>query len=216
MVMSAKRTIITTITALTLACGTAAGLAGAGPARAATPACGTSCTDVFPMQTGALDAAAVQNVAPQTGQNIILFPAAPTVAEDFTLLSLGNVALLYSAGIVGPAVGLTWPADNAYEYEYTPGNAATGLCMGVATTAANGTPVTLQPCGLTSKTVWITLSIDTIAGYQPLINGSDTITGAPYVLTAGPVKSVLMTRQLYLVAGTFAPSQMWQNINGVL
>ncbi len=80
------------------------------------------------------------------------------------LLPLGAVATLYADGIVGPAVGLTWPSDNAYEYEYTPDGTPSGLCMGVAVTAANGTPVTLQPCGITAKTVWITLSIDTIGG----------------------------------------------------
>ena len=213
--MPVKRKIVTSFAALILAC-TAAGLAGAGPAHAATAACGTSCTTVYPQQTGVLDVGAVQGVTAQTGTDIILFPAAPTAAEDFRLLSTGTVAELYDAGIVGPAVGLTWPSDNAYEYEYAPSNIPSGLCMGLAVTAGNGTPVTLQPCGVTARTVWITLSIDTIGGYQPLINGSDTITAAPYVLTAGPVKGVLTTKQLYLVAGTFARAQMWQNVVGIL
>jgi hypothetical protein len=94
------------------------------------------------------------------------------------------------AAPVGKAAGLTWPSDNAHEYEYTPGNALSGLCAGVAVTAANGTPVALQPCGLTSKTVWI------------------TVTGAPYVLTSGSVEGVLKTQQLFLLAGTFPRTQM--------
>lgn len=215
--MSARSRILTSITALTMACAAATvGLAGAGPARAATSACGSGCTDAFPQQTGPLDAAAIQGVTAQVGQDIILFPAAPDAAEDFTFLPVGTAAELYTAGIVGPAVGLTWPSDNAYEYEYAPDGIASGLCTGLAVTAANGTPVTLQPCGVTSRTLWITLSIDTIGGYQPLINGSDTVTEAPYVLTAGAVGGVLTTQQLYLVAGTFARTQMWQNITGVL
>ena len=207
------RNILTGITALIMVCG---GAAGATPAHAATPTCGTSCTTVFPQQTGDLDVGAVQGSVAQAGQPIILFPAAPTPAEDFTLLYLATAGTLYTDGIVGPAVGLTWPSDNGYEYEYTPDGAPSGLCAGVAVTAANGVPVTLQPCGVTAKTVWITLSVDTIGGYQPLINGSDTVTAAPYVLTAGGVKGALITQQLYLVAGTFAPAQMWQNITGLL
>ena len=213
--MSARNKILTSIAALTLACGTVIGTVGAGSAYAATPACGTGCTAVLP-QTAPLDVNAVQGVTAKTGQHIILFPEAPDVAEDFKLWYEGTVAIFYANGIVGPAVGLTWPSDSVYEYEYSPDGVPSGLCMGLAVTAANGTPVTLQPCGITSRTLWITLSIDTIGGSQPLINGSDTVTAAPYVLTAGKVGQVLTTQQLYLVGGTFAPAQMWQNINGLL
>ena len=62
-----------------------------------------------------------------------------------------------------------------------------GLCVGVAATAAQGSDVSLQPCGVSSKTVWITDTIDTPAtlrgGYVPLINGSDTNFSHPFVLT---------------------------------
>ena len=38
-----------------------------------------------------------------------------------------------------------------------------GLCMGVAATAFNDEGVTLQPCGVSSKTVWI---LDTYDQYS--------------------------------------------------
>ena len=56
--------------------------------------------------------------------------------------------------------------------------------MGVAATAVSGEKVTLQPCGVSSKTVWIVDSADRVGhGYVPLINGSDTNFSQPFVLT---------------------------------
>ena len=55
--------------------------------------------------------------------------------------------------------------------------------MGVGTTATNGTPVSLQPCGMSARTVWVVDSQDSIKGfYVPLINGSDTNFSHPFVL----------------------------------
>ena len=45
--------------------------------------------------------------------------------------------------------------DPAFEIEYSPYGVASGLCVGVGSTAAQGGKVSLQPCGVTSKTVWI-------------------------------------------------------------
>ena len=63
-----------------------------------------------------------------------------------------------------------------------------GLCMGLATTAISGEGVTLQPCGVSSKTVWVVDYLDSIqttilGGYVPLINGSNTNFSQPFVLT---------------------------------
>jgi hypothetical protein len=77
--------------------------------------------------------------------------------------------------------------DPAFEIEYAPHNVVSGLCMGVASTAVQGGGVTLQPCGVSVRTVWIA---DTFAspstlsnGCVPLINGSDTNFSQPFVLT---------------------------------
>ena len=60
---------------------------------------------------------------------------------------------------------------------------ASGYCIGVGSTAVDGTPVALEPCGQSAKTVWVVDSYDTIKGfYVPLINGSDTNFSHPYVL----------------------------------
>ena len=78
--------------------------------------------------------------------------------------------------------------DWAFEIEYAPYGVDSGLCMGVATTALQSEGVTLQPCGVSSKTVWVVDTLDSIqttilGGYVPLINGSDTNFSQPFVLT---------------------------------
>jgi hypothetical protein len=149
------------------------------------------------------------------GQDIILARAAEFSAEDFMLWDGGTVAVFYNAGVLGSAVGRTWPSDELYEYQYAPDGVPGTLCLGLAVTAANGTAVSLQPCGTSARVLWIALSADRIGSYQPLVNGSDTVTSTPYVLTAGQVGGILTTTEMYLVAGSVAPSQMWENRFGV-
>ena len=63
-----------------------------------------------------------------------------------------------------------------------------GLCVGVPSTAVQDTIVSLQPCGVSAKTVWM-VDIANSTGhsftdkYVPLINGSNTNFSHPYVLT---------------------------------
>ena len=58
-----------------------------------------------------------------------------------------------------------------------------GLCVGVGSTAGNGTPVALEQCGTSSKTVWVVDTNDSNnPDIVPLINGSDTNFSHPFVL----------------------------------
>jgi hypothetical protein len=90
-----------------------------------------------------------------------------------------------------PATLGTCPAvfnDPAFEIEYAPNGAFSGLCVGVASTATQEEHLTLQECGASSKTVWAVDLYDNafdsfITGYAPLINGSDTNFSQPYVMT---------------------------------
>ena len=90
-----------------------------------------------------------------------------------------------------PTTPPTLPTSNylAVENEYAPFGVDSGLCMGVAATAFSDEGVTLQPCGVSAKTVWILDTLDqqfTSAwahGYIPLINGSNTNFSQPFVLT---------------------------------
>jgi len=211
-----KNKIFGCLAALALVAGATVAAVAAPSGNAATPACGASCVALYAQASGSGYVSAVSGGTAQIGQHVILSAAGPLSSEDWQLLTIADVATLYADGIVGAAVGTTWPSDIGYEYEYAPNGVPTALCLGTATTAGQGTSVTLQQCGVTSKTLWIALAIDDIGGYQPMINGSDTVTSTPYVLTASGVGGKLTTKKLYLVAGTFAPEQMWANVTGVL
>ena len=217
--MSLKSKVAAAAATLTLVGGVGmAGALTAGTASAATPSCGITCIDVFSKQFGThahpnfvVD---VLRQGERVGQPIILFRTANfDPAEDWTVAFQGLTSDFLAAGLVSPAVALhygclpisqggksptcfdpatrtgVFPDDPAFENEYAPFGVNSGLCMGVASTAVAGEGVTLQPCGVSSKTVWILDSIDIAFSFAfeksfvPLINGSDTNFSQPFVLT---------------------------------
>jgi hypothetical protein len=155
----------------------------------------------------------------KTGQPIILFRTANfDPAEDWSVSFQGTVSDFFAAGLVSSALALHYgcipsgdPGANfpncpfsvtgfpnghsrtsdylAFENQYAPFGVDSGLCLGVAATAFNDEGVTLQPCGVSSKTVWVLDTLDQqfthawAHGYIPLINGSDTNFSQPFVLT---------------------------------
>ena len=173
-------------------------------AGAATPSCGNACVDIFSRTFGThrtpnfvLD---VWRQGAKVGQPIILFRTSNTdPAEDINASFQGFTSDFFGAGLVSAAVELHYgsglgtstgpnhfPNDPAFEWEYTPFGVGSGLCVGVASTAVQGSKVSLQPCGVSSKTVWIVDTGDSVTirhGYVPLINGSDTNFSHPFVLT---------------------------------
>ena len=207
--MSIKSKLLAGAAALALVGGVAT--MGAVSASAATPSCGRNCIDIFSRAFGThrtpnfvLD---VYRQGAKVGQPIILFRTSNTdPAEDFVPSIQGNVSDFFAAGLVSAAVNLHYgggvacaaidpvthkcipsPDDPAIELEYSPFGVDSGLCVGVAATATAKEGVTLQPCGVSAKTVWIIDANDSPAtlrgGYVPLINGSDTNFSHPFVLT---------------------------------
>jgi hypothetical protein len=232
-------------------------------ASAATPSCGAGCADIFSWQFGnfhhpnfVLD---VLRQGARVGQPIILFRESNAdPAEDFSAEFNGTTSSFYAAGLVSPQVALHYgcvsggtivnvntgqqivcapgSADTAaFEIEFAPFGANDGLCVGVASTAVSHEGVTLQPCGVTSKTVWIVDTNDqrviTSAGV-PLINGSDTNFSHPFVLTypAAGFPTDKPRPQLFVanltgftqpggifpVLGTVNSNQLWSAVFGVL
>jgi len=195
--MSIKSKVFAAAATLTLVGGV--GAAGAISASAATPSCGFTCIEVFNHNFGThahpnfiLD---TFRQGEKVGQPQILFRVSNSdPAEDYTISYQGLVSDFFAAGLVSAAVNLHYgdgtltagPGvdDFAYEIQYAPFGVDSGLCTGVAATAVANEKVTLQPCGVSSKTVWIVDSQDsTFSGYVPLINGSDTNFSQPFVLT---------------------------------
>jgi hypothetical protein len=189
--MSIKTKVLAASAALALA--GALGGTSATAAHAATPSCGSSCIDVFSRLFGShfhpnfvMDTFKQRQ---QVGTPVILFRASNAdPAEDFTVSAQGTVAEFFAAGLVTAAFNLHFGALEAWEFEYAPFGADSGLCVGVGSVAQSGTKVSLQPCGVSSKTLWVAdvLNKPLIGFYVPLINGSDTNFSHPFVLQYPP------------------------------
>jgi len=176
--MSVKGKVLAAAATLTLLGGAGvAAAATAGAANAATPSCGGSCIDVFSHQFGTFaDPQFVMDSykqGDQAGTPVILFRTSDSdPAEDFTVDEEGLVSEFYAANLVSAGVALQYGCSTvtanfgvcdgqgqgdywAYEFMYSPYGVQTGLCVGVAATAVAGEKVTLEPCGVSGKTVWI-------------------------------------------------------------
>src|ERR1700730_1208520 len=195
--MSIKSKVLAAAATLTMVGGVGTvGVLTAGTAGAATPSCGHNCIDIFSRQFGThrtpnfvVD---VFRQGAKVGQPIILFRTSNSdPAEDFTVSFQGLVSDFFQAGLVSAAVNLHYgggvgaggpngfPDEPALELEYSPYGVGSGLCVGLFSTAFANEGVTLQPCGVSSKTVWILDTFDKSFpafshGYFPAINGSDT------------------------------------------
>jgi hypothetical protein len=187
----------------------------------------------------------------KVGQPVILFRTSNSdPAEDFVASYQGRVSALGPGGarLVSASVLLHYgrgckffntktltctkyfPDDFAYQIQYAPYGVHTGLCVGTAATAANGTKVSLRPCSVSGKTIWI-VDIANSTGhsflnlYVPLINGSQTNFADPFVLTY-PQKSSptdmprpqLATENLQYIShhGGVIANQQWGADRGAL
>ena len=192
--MSIKNKVLAAAATMTLVGGV--GAMGTLTANAATPSCGSFCVDIFSRDFGThaspnfvLD---TLRQGEKVGQPQILFRTANfDPAEDYTFSYQGLVSTS-SRPTSSPRRDLHYGDarscqrfdDAAFEIQYSPYGVDSGLCAGVAATAVAGEKVTLQPCGVSAKTVWIVDSRTTLCGhgYVPLINGSDTNFSQPFVL----------------------------------
>ena len=196
--MSIKSKVLAAAATLTLVGGVGvAGALTAGPAAAGTPSCGPSCINLFNKDFppagftgGAASPVDVFRQGERTGQPVILFRSSNSdPAMDWSASFQGTVNQLVTLGLMSPLTGLHYGDDFAFENAYTPFGVFSGLCLGVAATAFQNEGVTLQPCGASSRTIWI---VDDNESFLhnfpgvPLINGSNTNFSHPFVLTYPP------------------------------
>ena len=196
--MSIKSKVLAAAATLTLVGGVGvAGALTAGPAAAGTPSCGPSCINLFNKDFppagftgGAASPVDVFRQGERTGQPVILFRSSNSdPAMDWSASFQGTVNQLVTLGLLSPLTGLHYGDDFAFENAYTPFGVFSGLCLGVAATAFQNEGVTLQPCGASSRTIWI---VDDNESFLhnfpgvPLINGSNTNFSHPFVLTYPP------------------------------
>jgi putative Ig domain-containing protein/IPT/TIG domain-containing protein len=230
--MSIRSKILAAAATLTLAVGGVA-VAGALPAHAATPECGPSCPDLFSLvnSTHASPAFILDATGEDIDNPVVTYPASGGYpGEDFSISDEGLVSEFYEAGLVSFGVGLHYgcvagletancdgaPNDEAIEIQYSPYGAPTGECVGIPSTAAQGTVVSLQPCGVSARTLWMLPSVRSLDSSVPLIAATDTNFTTPYVLTdSGPLDGLPFEQQLETAtlqenpAGQVSSSQLW-------
>ncbi|MGH3200221.1 MAG: hypothetical protein ACRDNT_30855 [Streptosporangiaceae bacterium] len=236
--MSIKSKVLAAAATLTMVGGLgAAGTLAAGTASAATPSCGHHCVNVFSKKFSnvlTVKPSVVLDVYRQSarvGQPIIMFQSSNTdPGEDFTVTRQGTVAHFYAAGLVSAALKLHYAKDYAWELQYSPYGVNSGLCVGLASTAIYNATVSLQPCGVSAKTIWVTdVKKLNKAGlftfpFLPLINGSDTNFSQPFVMTypanGNPVdipRPQLVVQNLHKFSrGQVYDNQMWSGFFGIL
>jgi len=200
--MSFKSKVLAAAATLTMVGGVGTmGVLTAGTAGAATPSCGPACINIFSRDFGTFRhpnfTVDVLRQGAKVGQPIILFKTSNSdPALDWSLSFQGHVSDFCAAGLVSALTCLhyggaghitptvTYPDLPAWEVEYAPFGVDSGLCMGVARTASQNEGVSLQPCGVSGRTVWIGDSLDNpFSFYVPVINGSNTNFSHPFVLT---------------------------------
>ncbi|HJY95862.1 MAG TPA: hypothetical protein VJ371_12980 [Streptosporangiaceae bacterium] len=215
--MSIKSRLVTAATALTVMAGV--GAAGTLTANAATSKCGAVCSEFYSATTGTAFVLDVPKQASRVGQPLTLARAnRASKGEDFVVQTLGTVRDFHAAGFVSGGLNALYGGLSVYEIEYAPGASPSFLCLGTAGTPGAGTPVTLQPCGMQAKTLWIFAPHKTSTRtYDALISAATSKSFQdPYVLTSLKPGAPLVTAQL--VAGTSSAfaRQLWSWETGVL
>jgi hypothetical protein len=219
--MSIRSKVLAVAVTLTLAGGVAA--VATVPVNAETPECGSTCVELFSLSSPQL-ILNDQTQAQATGTPLTTsLPSNTDPGEDFTATE-STVADYFEAGLVSDVVALHYGCDPgvdfftctpgvsandlAFELVYSPFGAPTGMCAGIASTAVDGTAVSLQPCGASARTIWIVDSAASISSfYVPLISATDTNFSDPYVLTSTPGGASLMTEPLQ--ENTVSGDQRW-------
>ncbi len=161
------------------------GIAGTLSASAATPPCGHNCVDLYTQKFGPDFFVDIYRTKAAAGQEVILSRGSNSNrGEDFTYRFEGTVKSFYKARLVSAAFNKTYGRDQAFELQYAPYGVNSGFCVGTLPgNARAGYKIRLERCGAGASTVWAIDTADRVGNYAPLINGSDTNTSDPLVLT---------------------------------
>jgi Protein kinase domain len=164
--------------------------------------CGTSCFGLYSPSYGGSEVLGVVGAEQNTGQPVDLQAAnGSNKAEDWVTAYTGSVSNFYASGLVSAAIDQEYRNNVAFEYQYSPFGVDSGYCLGVSGVAHNGTAVTLQPCGVSDATVWVSDTADQDGQQVPLINATDTDFTQPFVLTANGASTNVTTSSLTGTSG---------------
>ena len=189
--MSIKRNglaLALTITATLLIAG--ATKLGMSSASAASTVCGEECFSLFsaehgiPGQPNVIET--VLDGVAEVGQPVILKAASNSdPSQDIAVHRAGLVSDFYADGLVSAEVNEHYGKQLAAMIEYAPLRERTGLCVGLAKAAYQGEGLTLQPCTVGARAVWIInfdVEPDAAPDYFVVISGSTTDFEHPFAM----------------------------------
>lgn len=170
------------------------GVSAAAPlsASAATPACGPNCLSVFSPELGTYAQpnfvehvfGGIASVGQPTGLNRA---SGLDSSEDFINPHPGDVSDYYAMGIVSAEVNSHYGSLTASQLEYAPSGVPSGLCVAVPADPFQREPLSLQPCTVPGRTVWIigtTLSPATTAAHLfPIVSGATSDFSRPFAMS---------------------------------
>lgn len=229
--MSLRRIVWEAGAMLTLACAVSG--ATAPSAGAATPECGANCLAVFSSVLGSYASPNfVEHVfggEARAGQPTGLTLASSSdSSEDFINPRPGTVSDYYAQGLVSREVNRHYGSLIASQLEYAPLGAPSGLCVGVAAKPFEGEALSLQPCSVPGRTVWIiatSLSPATAhAGLFPIVSGATGDVSDPFAMsyprhvdTSKPLPPIRLRRlQFNGIDHTLPGKQLWGVARGPL
>ena len=173
-------------------------MAGTMTASAATPNCGSNCSQIFTQKYGPQYLVDVFQARAAAGTPVILFQRSNSdPAEDFVVKNLGSVGDFYDAyGLVTPQFAHTYSGDTAFEIQYQPYGLNSNFCLSTWSNEAPraGYKVRLEPCGAYSNSLWVAdfgsrggrnvvRDPRSATGFDvPLINGATNNFSTPEVL----------------------------------
>jgi hypothetical protein len=221
--------IKTSLLAATAAVAAIGGVSAVGTTStsAATPQCGASCVQVFSRAFGTAEhpnlIETVLGGVAMVGQPTTLRPASASNSAQDLMPHGGLVSTFYAAGQVSAQVNDHYGPLRAVELEYAPLGVAGGLCAGLARTAYSGEGLSLQPCGVSARTVWILDTPDSpVPGFFALVNGSTRDFRHPYSMSfrgdpsTRPLEPIRV-RHLRITRHSPVPdNQLWGAVPGVV
>lgn len=221
--MCIKRSVSAATATLSIVAGLIA--LGALPASAATPECGSDCGSVFSYELGTYDEpgvveAVLQGVA-EVGQPVILKQASNADPSQDIIPLGAPVSAFYEAGLVSAEVNQRYGTLLGVQQEYAPYGEGTRLCVGLASVPHQNDGLTLQPCGVSARTVWI---IDPATPFFPIVNAATTTFERPFAMdlrrdeiVSGQRNLQIRVRRLKYLGDekTLPDTQLWGFIPGV-
>ena len=199
------------------------------PARAATPACGPTCLEVFSPRFGTTsDPAFVETVftgRAEAGAPMVLDKASNTNTASDIVPHLNKVSGFYAMGMVSSAVNAHYGSLFAAQLEYAPSGNKTGLCVGLADPAYEYESLSLQPCTTPGSTVFIVDTPDAPAAtpnYTPLVLGSTDDFVHPWTMvydgypTDHPTPRIRVNKLQRDASGNVPIDQLFGTAHGIL